>query len=214
MSLSTLQNNLQGIYEVDPGHRVEDFVITDPHMAKQLDQSSNVRTPQEKLLIWQRGQDLRMSLYFDQSVLDALKKYQCTQPSSRHLSDYCVAIEGVSHFLFVTWNARYGRHVTPMEMELQAEVDKFITVTQRWAGCSETQHALRTWLFENVAFDEELTADERTRYQHANSYAAKYCRWLQYEYLHQRRHRELLTELRRFYRMSRTDKLRRIEASS
>jgi len=215
MSLTALQNSLQCVYEVDPGHRVEDYVITDPQVAKQLDRSNNARTAQEKLLIWQRGKDLRMSLYFDESILEALQTHQGgEQPSSRHLSDYCVAIEGVSHFLCVTWNARYGRHVTPMEMELQAEIDKFITVAQRWAGCSETQHALRTWLFENITFDKGLTADERSRYVHANSYAAKYCRWLQYEYLHQRRHREMLSELRRFYRMGRADKLRRIDSSS
>lgn len=212
MPLTALQNRLQSIYEVDPGHRVEDYVITDPVLADRLDSSVNARATQEKLLIWQRGEDLRMSLYMDPEILASIKVHQ-SRPDARHLTAYCVAIEGVSHFMYLAWHARHGRNVTAMEMELQAEIDKFVTVLQRWGACADRQHALRKWLFDDVAYDEKLTMSERDRYQDANSYAGKYCRWLQHEYLHQHRHQELLNELRRFYRRSRADKLRHIDSN-
>lgn len=209
MSLRSLQDRLQTIYEVDPGHRVEDYVITDRVLAERLENSENARPTKEKLLIWQRGEDLRMSLYLDPAVLASIKVHH-PSPDAEQLAAYCVAIEGVSHFMYLAWHAQHGRSVTAMEMELQAEIDKFITVTQRWADCVERQYALRYWLFDNVSYDNELSGSERSRYEDANLYAGKYCRWLQHRYLRQNRHQELLNELRRFYRRSRTDKLRHI----
>ena len=39
---------------------------------------------------------------------------------------FCLALEGVSHFLYLIWNASFDRSVTLLEMELQAEIDKFV----------------------------------------------------------------------------------------
>jgi hypothetical protein len=209
MSLASLQDRLQNIYEVYPGHNVDDFLITDPRLADQLDNSFNARITKEKLLIRQDENELRLSLYIDEKIIEDLGR-KCSSPDAAQLSSHCLAVEGVSHFLFLAWRARYGHNVTAIEMELQAEIDKFVIVIQSWAHCSDRQDALRHWLFENVKFADDLTRKERDRYQDANTYAAKYCRWLQCEYLQQRRHQELLKELRRFYRLGRAEKLRHI----
>ena len=42
-----------------------------------------------------------------------------------NLADYCTALEGVSHFHYVTWSAGCARNVSLLELELQAEVDKY-----------------------------------------------------------------------------------------
>jgi len=162
--------------------------------------------------MFEQGVDLEISLYLDPSVVHALGSID-DRPSGRRLSDYCLAVEGVSHFVFVAWRAQHGRRISAVEMELQAEIDKFVTVVERWAKCAEQQHALRYWLFEDIKFDQGLTDNELDRYQDANNYASKYCRWLQYEFLHQQRHQEMLRELRRFYRLGRADKFRHIEVS-
>ena len=42
-----------------------------------------------------------------------------------NFADFCLAVEGVSHFVYVALRAARERPVSPLELELQAEVDKF-----------------------------------------------------------------------------------------
>src|SRR5580700_3441927 len=44
----------------------------------------------------------------------------------RDLDPLCQIIEGVSHFVYLTDRAEGGRVATQLEMELQAEVDKYV----------------------------------------------------------------------------------------
>lgn len=121
-------------------------------------------------------------------------------------------LEGVSHFLYVVWNAKHQKKVTLLEMELQAEVDKFIML--RSLLNNETNRddviCIRNWLFEKNGFDEMLTESELERYKQANYYAGKYCMGLQQQYKPHDLNSELLKELRRFYRLVQEDKIRYI----
>jgi len=210
MSLRSLQERLQELYEIDPGHCIEDFLITDPDLARSLDTSRRPRETPEKLLVRQCGDDLHVSLYLDAGVLGSVPPTRHEKPSNLDMARYCIALEGVSHFLFLVWNAQQGRAVTAMEMELQGEVDKFITVTT--GNGMRNIAEVHRWLFSAYQLRPELDLEERDRYRDANNYAAKYCRWLSQEFLHRQRHREMVNELRRFYRRARGDKLQRIIA--
>ena len=204
--LNDLQQRLEQLYGLHTPHRVADFLITDAALACALDASPQARHVEEKLLVQPTEDGLDLALYLDASLLERLN-----DPDTADLADFCTALEGVSHFLYLTWNAAQARSVKCLEMEMQAEVDKYITV----ADLLNRRHGriparLHDWLFADVHFDTALTDTERERYQDANRYAGKYCFQLERRYLRRRRS-GMVADLRRFYRLGLRDKIRRID---
>ena len=157
-----------------------------------------------------------MSLYVDRAVLARLgERCPLQSLSNDNLADYCTALEGVSHFHYLVWNAVRARHVSLLELELQAEVDKYasalrLLLAQR-AGRFPGELFAR--LFERASFLPTLTGAERSRYEEAHRYAARFCRRLEERFLRRRQARPegLLAELRTFYRLGRHAKLRHAE---
>lgn len=216
MPVKRLQRHLEGIYGVPVSHDVEDFLITDAALARQLDTSENAREVKEKLLVRQTDEDLELTLYLDSEVVENLKKIdpeRCLDDSN--LEDFLIALEGVSHFLYVIWNANFCKPVTLFELEMQAEVDKYVTSKlfslQQPHGINPA--ALRTRLFGEPSFDQALSDDELERYRSANHYAGRYCDQLENRYEVNFGGAAMLEELRRFYRLSQGDKVSRINAS-
>ena len=84
----------------------------------------------------------------------------------RNLADYWTALEGVSHFQYLAWNASLNRAVSIHELEVQAEVDKY-AATLFLMGA---QHAgrfpvrLHHWLFERASVDGSLPRPKRELY--------------------------------------------------
>ncbi len=176
MVLARLQSLLNDVYALEVSHDVYDFLTTDANLADKLDHGG--RQVDEKLLIAEGDDDASVSLYLDRMLVERLND---NDPSSRlddnNLADFWTALEGVSHFMYYAWNAAADKSVTLLEMELQAEVDKYIgtkLLLQR-QGSSITPSVHR-WLFGLTRFDSGLSGEELTRYQDANHYAAKYCR--------------------------------------
>ena len=52
---------------------------------------------------------------------------RCKRSTRTTCADYCTALEGVSHFHYLVWSLARGRNVSLLELELQAEVDKYAT---------------------------------------------------------------------------------------
>ena len=125
------------------------------------------------------------------------------------LDPLCQLIEGVSHFVYLAERARLDREATQLELEVQAEVDKYIVLAGSFVefdrGRSET---LRARLYDSVAFDDARETDKGERYRVANDVAHRYVRMLEREFVAQKRFREMHAELRRFYRMGQEEKLR------
>ena len=128
------------------------------------------------------------------------------------LDDLCKVIEGLSHFNYVAWRASRDRSVTLLELELQAEVDKFVSTMQlaREKGDTELMRGLHARLFDNPRFHDHLSRRQLERYRAASEYAARFCQAL----VPRLRGcgEDLLPELRRFYRMSLGDKISHIHA--
>jgi len=212
MELLHLQNRLQNIYELEMNHCIDDYLITDLNMADaRLQAAVNSR---ESLLVCQENDDLFLSLYLQQEILENLKfNGPGIHIHKGNINDFCLALEGTSHFVYLIWNASFQRSVTRLEMEIQAEIDKFIILAkytcQRYVRPASAQ--LRSILFESVKYRAGLSDQECRRYRDANFFAGKYCRFLDSgNFLRDGLERELLKELRRFYRLNLKDKLRRI----
>ena len=215
-SLRRFQDHLAQLYGLDLEHDVDDFLITSAELARHLDRSENPRDIEEKLLVVQEEDDLALSLFVDGSVVDRLGDDDPHQTlHDGNLNDYCTALEGVSHFLYLVWNAGRERSVRQIELEMQAEVDKYLAVNDLLARQQRPTPAagLHRWLFHAPRFDLRLNPDERVRYFDANYYAARYCYQLEQRYLRPplRRGDDLCDEIRDFYRLPFQQKIHRIE---
>lgn len=207
-----MQRHLERIYDLGSTCEVTPFVTSERAVAEALDTSPKARDIREKLLIRQEGEDVGLALYLDERVMEVIGQLDPMHSlSEENFEEFLLALEGVSHFLYVVWNATRGRSVSLFELELQAEVDKFATAAlllARQRG-SRVPRGLHERLFAAITFDPRLGSHAMRRYQSANDYAARYCARLERECLQSRR-TSLVRELRRFYRLTHRHKLAHI----
>ena len=211
--LARIQALLERIYDLPTAVAVEDFLISDPEHARRLQPRG--RQPQrEALLLRESADGLDLSLFIHRRILDRLQHCDPFGELGRHnLDAFWVAVEGVSHLLYLVWCANAGRSVTLLEMELQAEVDKFVLSTllialQNGGRAPRRLHGL---LFDSPVLSSELSEEDRERYRDANRYAARSCLTLSRRYLRRPGLAGLGAELREFYRLAKQPRLRHIE---
>lgn len=205
--LAPFQRQLERIYEVEIPHSVDDFLITDREVLRDIqgDETSGEPEVDEQLLVVQDGDHLDISLYISDEVMNRLAD---DHPESRlhdgNIADFCTAMEGVSHFVYLIWNASYERTVSLMELEMQAEIDKYVSTAflfgQQDSG--RIPPSLHSWLFEQPDYDSSLDRESLERYRDANYYAGKYCERLERRYLGRNGQAGLFNDLRRLYRLT------------
>lgn len=216
MLLRELQGMLAGLYDAPAQHDVHDFLITDAAQAAALQGAVQAPATDEQLLLVEDEEGVELSLYVDRAVLERLvERCPLRALGDANLADYCTALEGVSHFHYLVWSAVRERHVSLLELELQAEVDKYasalrLLLAQRAGRFPEELYGR---LFEGVSFLPALAPEERARYEEAHRYAARFCRRLEERFLRRRQARPeaMVAELRSFYRLGRHAKLRHAE---
>lgn len=211
--LAELQRHLASLYRVDMAHDVRDFLITDPSLARVLSQNALATNVQETLLVAQHDKGLSMSLFLD---ADMLQRLEAGAPLDSldigQLDDFWKVLEGISHFNCMAFKASRERSVSLLELELQAEIDKYLTtVTLALEQAnSELRERVHHTLFAATRLREELREDERGRYRAANDYAARFCYRIGQRLA--QRGRLPLRELRHFYRLQFNDKISHIHA--
>jgi hypothetical protein len=211
--LRQLQSLLAGLYDAPVEHDVRDFLITDPQHAAALQSSDDPPPTDEQLLIAETQDGVAMSLYLHAEVLERLGRHCPLEALDEcNLQDYCTALEGVSHFHYVSWSAGCDRDVSLLELELQAEVDKYASSLALLLAQREGRFPgeLFRRLFEGGRLLPHLTEPERERYTEAHRFAARFCGRLEERFLRRRQARPaaMLAELRSFYRLGRHAKLR------
>ena len=106
--LSSLQQHLNDIYQVDRGYDVRDFLITDPELARSLSQGAMLTNTEETLLVAEDEDGLSLSLFLDNEMLDRLESANPMDRLEPHqLDDLWKVLEGVSHFNCVVWKERF-----------------------------------------------------------------------------------------------------------
>ncbi len=201
--LARLQLGLEALYRVETKLAIDAFVIDDDAR----DRMQPARAPREQLLLREMDGELAMALFVDADALANLERHDpAAQLDDRNFTDFCLAVEGVSHFVYMALAAARSRPVSQLELELQAEVDKFATCFLVTGAAAN----LRRRLFGDVTYADDLDADERERYRTANNEASRYTEALERRFVARAQTGALLAELRRFYRMDLPDKLGRI----
>ena len=213
--LERLQQQLHDINHSDAGHDVRHFLVTDVRLAQALSDDNTLTCGGETLLLRKEEDGVAMSLYLDEAILERLESDDPAQAlRAGLLDDLCKVIEGLSHFNYVAWRVSRDQPVTLLELELQAEVDKFVSTMQlaNRERDGALMNDLHGRLFDQVRFHDHLSRRQLERYRAASEYAARFCRALKPRL---REHsRDVLPELRRFYRMSLKDKISHIHARS
>lgn len=165
--------------------------------------------------------DIELSVFLDAALLARLEAANPLNAlQNDNLADFCMAAEGVSHFVHLTWRAEHARQTTQFELELQAEIDKFLlaALLLREQQTMQPGPELHRKLFERIRFHDALDAVALGRYRDANHYAGKYCRHLHQAYLTDTAApapstaADMLNELYRFYRLPQPEKLRHIDS--
>lgn len=183
MILPQIQKYLQAVYRVELKYQVEDFMLTSPAGGLQ-----------EALFIRRQGDAIEIGLFIAPKLLRRLKKNDpFVHLNRRNLEDFLLAVEGVSHFVYYLLKAQREMPVTRLEMEIQAEVDKFLLVCFLFLGQRKrVPPFMLDTLFENIRLASE-------RYQEANRFASKFCARLDRDHLRYHRWRQGLERARRFY---------------
>lgn len=213
--LAALQDQLSGLYQLDTGYRIEDFVITDPELARVLGAESMLVDNTETVLLSEDEEGMALSVFLDAELLSRLNgKNPLAGLQPEQLDDYWTALEGVSHFTYLAFCAQQEKSVTLLELEMQAEVDKFVSAWR--LALDQDDFALATrlhgWLFDEISFHPDLDRAQCERYRAASDYAARFCHRLS------RRLQESgdggLNELRYFYRLTQTHKIGHIHSQA
>jgi hypothetical protein len=125
------------------------------------------------------------------------------------LDPICQIIEGVSHFVYISDRAARGREATQLELEMQAEVDKYVVLAASITSFDEaTSKKLRERLYVDVTFVHDASSTEGERYRVANACARRFTARLEREYVARARFGELHAALRAFFHMGQGEKLR------
>jgi hypothetical protein len=206
--IGRVQDHLEAIYGFTCEARAETFVV-DTESAVLLGSTAQA---DEELLVSHDEGELELALYLSPALLARLKHYEegpVTRVLDGDLDGYCQLAEGVSHFLYTAHTAAHSRTLSLLELEAQAEVDKFaVCLLHRWGeGVRAWALELMRRLFERVSYLPHLSAQERWRYEEANRLSRNFCqRLLEHVFAH--RLDRLLSELRYAYRLGAEAKLR------
>lgn len=208
-----LQGLLAGIYDVPLDYDVEQFLLTD---RSTLPDTVRTSPTDEQLLVADSGAELSLGLFLEPALLarlDAANPLELL--NGANLADYWTALEGVSHFVYLAWNAGHDRPVSLHELELQAEVDKYAATVLllRAQDPKRFPIELHRVLFERARVSDALAGARAGLYRRANQYAARFCRHLGQLLapVGVRAQAHAAAELRRFYRLTNAMKVRHIE---
>jgi hypothetical protein len=204
-----VQCRLEQIYALEIGPNIIDFLhIGEAHS-------------RESLLLREVDDALEMALILPPQAAAPAEPTSGGDTAHYHASDeFLQLVEGVSHFVYVAERARTGLPATQLELELQAEVDKFVVLSLGQAPVtarskpavlldSASGRRLHDMLYEGIRFLHAAGTEAGERYRLANQLAARFTARL----VAKREPTNIEHALRRFYRAGQTEKIRLAQAA-
>lgn len=185
--LKRLQHRLERIYELEIGLLADDYLVTDYAKSHHMD----------------------VAIYLPPDILDILQHdHPMDKLHEGNIKPFLISLEAVSHFMYLAWNGYHDHPVSMFELELQSEVDKYISTMILVANQSEfyMPQGVLTRLFLQHPFVDDTHTPEDTRYRQANYYAYQYCKALQHNCIEEEK-RSLFDDLRAFYRLNSVKKI-------
>jgi hypothetical protein len=194
LELVRVQRKIEAIYELEPGPAIAPYVRVDLDDAR------------EQLLVRQSEESVDVTVLLPLASAQAL----LSRGASLNLDAYLEAIEGVSHFIHLADRARTELQTTLLELELQAEVDKFLILADQQETHSIVELvSLHRRLYEDVRFLHASATEHGQRYRLANDLAARL--WSQL--IRQGPSAARRGTLKRFYRAGQAEKISMVRAA-
>jgi len=218
MLLKKIQQQFEAIYQLPQDLSIEDFLITKETLEKLKEQQDNfpgTQNPKGVMLLFPEGDELQLAIYLHDHILHNLHTHNPSLGlNEKNIHAFCIMAEEVSHFLYTIWRVRHSIQMTRLELELQAEVDKFILCTFYCLN-QETQvnyRLLKEFLFESFSLEKDLPLESQSRYSTASRLALHYCHFLENHFIRKTLFPQMMEEIRRFYRLGQTDKISHINS--
>ena len=122
--LKKIQAHLESIYRIQAPD-VSQFQIDRDQLIEVA--GEGLRDAEEWVLVREADGGLDLAVFVDETHLAALDKVDCiSEAPAADFPAFCAATEGVSHFLMLFERVRRGEPVRMLELEAQAEVDKYV----------------------------------------------------------------------------------------
>lgn len=220
MLLATIQQQYELIYQLPQYRAIEEFMVNRETLMWLKKGQLTLRTAEQErgmLLLCPGEDELGVGIYLNERVMDNLALHDPRSGvNASNIHDFCIMVEEVSHFLYTTWRARNNRQMTRLEIELQAEVDKFIFCTFYRPREQSTNGgpSLKEILFERFSLQSNLPREAQRRYLNASRLALHYCHFLDKRYIQKNRTGQMLAEIRQFHRFGQADKISHINRSA
>lgn len=187
---SRVQSGLERLYRLDRQADVDDFVTC-----------ARAEDGEREALFVRQAEDGALEL--------RVRLPELVDAAGEDLDKICQIIEGVSHFVYVAERAAREREATQLELEVQAEVDKYVVLASSQPAFDEARsRLLRTHLYERVDYLHRDETEEGERYRIANDCARRFVTRIEREFVARARYSELQRELRRFFHLGQGEKLR------
>lgn len=203
-----LQATLEHLYRLGKTLPVEPFRISEEFFSA-LGITGGGEDEREALLVHEDGEYTNLALFLSKSVRTGASNFLYALRTGNDVEvstdAFCAALEGVSHFVYFTF-AGDARPVSRLELELQAEIDKFLVMRSVVSADSE---ALLEQLFRQFRLRSGLDESEQERYLVANRAAHRYAAWSARAFA-SGRGEHAMADARRLYRMPIADKLSHI----
>jgi len=165
--LSQVSSRLKKINGIEHSWQVEDFVMPT--------ESENT------LLISERGEDADLAVCLQRDLLEELRGLSLPHDFSLQVFPrVSLLVEEISHFHFYCVNASQQRKISALEMEVQAEVDKFAFAVDCLEELNQKNFEDQIFglLFDELHLGSWVKEDEKARYQEAHRIARAFCRKL------------------------------------
>ncbi|MCC7460617.1 MAG: hypothetical protein IT286_04865 [Proteobacteria bacterium] len=156
-----LQKKIEKIYRLSSCPEAQQYVLS-PKQFKKLAKSSN--NPQ--VIYQDEGDDMSLGIYLGSNLFKRIKQ------KSRIFSfqDFCVMSEEISHFIYLIWSKSNGKTINLLDLEVQAEVDKFVLASDFFGSKKQIFQKM----FKNFNMRQNLREDEQERYYTANRLGKKF----------------------------------------
>lgn len=207
--LGRIQARLAELYDLEVEVDVEDFVVGED-VARRL-AGDDAADRREALLVVEDDDDTWVALFVDP---DAVREADDAGWLDGRFEACCLTVEGVSHFVYLAHHGERG--VSELELELQAEIDKYALGLLAGHGVGlirERSRALRERLYQGVRYVDAEGTERGDRYRKATRLAARYAAELEERFVVRGDLRALARELRRFYRLGRHEKVKRLDGA-
>jgi hypothetical protein len=204
--LVDVQRRLESLYALEPQAPVSEFLV--PH-----EEAAGYPGGGSRTLFAQDGDCVSLGVVLDPAVGARLA---ASDPrvhlDGDNLDSFCAATEEVSHFVYLLFCARTARSVTQLELELQAEVDKYLGAVFLLSLQNDgaVSRHLKEMLFRHYRIGDAVSDERAERYRAASHLAYRYCSFLESRFLKPSRLEDLARESRRFYRLGQREKLEKI----